>query len=277
MKTLYEEARKIFPEINGAEVIHIQNVADYLFSLEKEYESVVSNIPNIAPPFPCFWMEFTLADTLYDGRQMRENDIAPGARFGFIFESVKDSEQGEAFWKTKIRMFSSISGYIQKSFLFKIEIDKEGQGLSYSIGLPPDTEVPLAERLSMEAEADNWAWSMLHPALLAVAFLHCKNVNLITNEPRKVSSRRASQRASKIRFHTLQIEPMKKILHDEGRIHETGIKHALHICRGHFKDFSKGKGLFGKYQGMYWWDSQVRGRGEVGAVVKDYNVNNPQS
>jgi hypothetical protein len=277
MRTLFEEVYREYPEIGNAEIIYIQNVADYLFSLEREYENIVSNIPNIAPPFPYFWMEFKLANTLYDGEQMRENDIAPGAKFGFIFESVEVEDQSGVRWKTKIGMFSKISGDIQKSFLFNVDIDSDGQGLSYSICLSPDIEIPLAERLSMESEADAWAWSMLHPALLAIAFLHCKNVNMISHEPKKISGKRRARNTSKIRFHTLQIEPMKKILRDEGGAEETGIKHALHICRGHFKDFSKGKGLFGKYQGMYWWDSQVRGRGEYGVTIKDYNVNNPKS
>jgi hypothetical protein len=41
--------------------------------------------------------------------------------------------------------------------------------------------------------------------------------------------------------------------------------------RGHFKDYSV-KGLFGRYKGVYWWDSQVRGEVNGGVVDKDYRV-----
>ena len=68
---------------------------------------------------------------------------------------------------------------------------------------------------------------------------------------------------------------MKKVLREEGKSEETGLKHALHICRGHFKDYRDGKGLFGRYKDIYWWESQVRGNGEHGVVLKDYNVNEP--
>jgi len=46
----------------------------------------------------------------------------------------------------------------------------------------------------------------------------------------------------------------------------------LHITRGHFKDYRDGKGLFGKYQGLFWWDQHVRGDPDNGVVLKDYHV-----
>ena len=73
-------------------------------------------------------------------------------------------------------------------------------------------------------------------------------------------------------FKTLEIEPMKRILRTEGQSEKTGLRQALHICRGHFKDYSKGGGLFGKYKGLYWWESQVRGSVSEGTIVKDYSV-----
>ena len=65
---------------------------------------------------------------------------------------------------------------------------------------------------------------------------------------------------------------MKQILRTEGQSQSTGIKQGLHICRGHFKDYTRGRGLFGRFKGLYWWDSQVRGTAEKGIVVKDYRV-----
>jgi len=70
----------------------------------------------------------------------------------------------------------------------------------------------------------------------------------------------------------LEIEPMKKVLKSEGNIDEVGLQRALHICRGHFKDYSNGKGLFGKHKGLYWWDSTVRGTESEGKIIKDYNI-----
>lgn len=51
---------------------------------------------------------------------------------------------------------------------------------------------------------------------------------------------------------------------------------AMHTCRGHFADYRKGKGLFGKLKGLYWINSHVRGSEEHGVVEKDYAVAAPK-
>jgi hypothetical protein len=55
------------------------------------------------------------------------------------------------------------------------------------------------------------------------------------------------------------------------------LKHALHICRGHFKDYREGSGLFDKFRGMYWWDMHTRGSSKLGEIRKDYDVKPPCS
>jgi hypothetical protein len=68
---------------------------------------------------------------------------------------------------------------------------------------------------------------------------------------------------------------MKKVLETEGDIQHNGIAKALHICRGHFKDYRNSAGLFGKYKGLYWWDMHTRGTEKAGVVIKDYRVKAP--
>ena len=53
----------------------------------------------------------------------------------------------------------------------------------------------------------------------------------------------------------------------------TGIKKALHICRGHFVTYTPKHPLFGKYVGTFWKPDHVRGNAKNGIVLKDYKVN----
>lgn len=272
MKTLYEEALRTVPGIENAEVIYIQNVADYFCALEEDFVDVMNNIPNVAPPFPCFWMEYRQADRLWDGERMRENDGSFGLRLGFLFKS-REVEEG---WKTKITVFMKPLGDIMLDYWwFGIDVDREGRLLkrSYHLSDWKIKNLTTDERIEQETEWSGRGYTWTFPALLAVAFLHCKNVELIPHEPR--TTKRLARNQPRVRYHTLQIEPMKKILRDEGGSEKTGLKHALHICRGHFKDFTKGNGLFGRYREVYWWDSQVRGSADSGAVLKDYNIKEP--
>lgn len=130
---------------------------------------------------------------------------------------------------------------------------------------PPDAVSP---------EIGNEIWS----ALLALSFLHCKNVSLSNVTPPERLSRAHQKRRGRplMNFKTLEIKPMTRVLRHEGQSGQTGLKKALHICRGHFKDYSK-HGLFGKYKGLYWWDSHVRGQASEGRIVKDYAVHPPKA
>ena len=75
-----------------------------------------------------------------------------------------------------------------------------------------------------------------------------------------------------MRFKTLDIRPMRKVLEDEGQAATVGLQRALHICRGHFATYSPDKPLFGKHAGTFWVPAHVRGNAERGVVAKDYRV-----
>jgi hypothetical protein len=79
------------------------------------------------------------------------------------------------------------------------------------------------------------------------------------------------QKAPEIRYHVLDINPMKEVLRTEGNIDANGLKKALHICRGHFAHYENG--LFGRGEACtVWKPSHVRGSVEHGIVDKDYRI-----
>jgi hypothetical protein len=119
-------------------------------------------------------------------------------------------------------------------------------------------------------------WHVAAPALLAVSFLHCRNVTTRTviAPPRINAARIRRGRKPFHRYHTLVIEPMTNILRTEGTVEQDGLAKALHICRGHFKTYRE-RPLFGRLRGTWWWQDSVRGSIEVGVVDKDYEVRAP--
>jgi hypothetical protein len=121
----------------------------------------------------------------------------------------------------------------------------------------------------------------LHTLLLSMSFLHCRNVNLDTVTPPKhvVHNKNAKRRGETdfqpVQFKTLDIKPMRQVLKTEGQEDTQGTAKALHICRGHFKHYEEGRGLFGKYHGTYWFPQHTRGTLDRGTVVKDYRIQTP--
>jgi hypothetical protein len=128
---------------------------------------------------------------------------------------------------------------------------------------------------SQEGEGKLMNW--LFPVLLATSFLHCHNVSTAERVPNKRLSARHHHRHQLplFTYKTLQIEPMQRVLRHEGQAESGGLKRALSICRGHFADYSEGRGLFGKHRGVYWIPQHVTGSAEAGTVHKDYAVAAP--
>ena len=107
------------------------------------------------------------------------------------------------------------------------------------------------------------------PALLTISFLHCKNVITET----KYGGKRATGIAKRRRGYTYKLLKVGQTMFSKeqhGKHNPQGL-FSMHICRGHFKDYRE-NGLFGKYPGIYWCPSHIRGNPEMGIVEKDYEV-----
>ena len=117
----------------------------------------------------------------------------------------------------------------------------------------------------------------MFPALLAISFMHCKNVTLRDcDPPEKLSLAHQKKHGQRLlRYHVLDIEPLRKLLDRYRSGSRADLRHALHICRGHFKTFTEDAPLLGCHSGTFWWSPQVRGAKDVGVVVKDYRVKAP--
>jgi hypothetical protein len=119
--------------------------------------------------------------------------------------------------------------------------------------------------------------STLCPFFLAVTFCHCKNVKVVAQQANRATRRRAQREGtSLLKLHTLEIAPVKKMLDATRAASGVDLKNALHICRGHFKDYRE-RGLFGKVKGLFWWDMYIRGEPNQGSVGKDYTVAIPNN
>jgi hypothetical protein len=141
---------------------------------------------------------------------------------------------------------------------FFMLIDEHGGLISQ-----PTVQSFVAE-VDMTAEKESLLRSYMvsiHPSLLAISFMHCKNVRIVDEQtPPRLAKKLESKKGYKpAAFKTLVIEPLKQILRREGKSDQVGLQKAMHICRGHFRDYRTGPGLFGKYHQLVWTPQTVRG------------------
>jgi hypothetical protein len=269
----------------------VDNVADYFYTgTEQEYWSIDKDFPILAPPFRVFWMEY---------RQPRQSiskvhgqvDIsdrkgwATGAIISaYTREEIEKGEGRTSFFPTEfkeeMRWRLSVQAYQQggkeeavgPTGSWQIDLDEAGRPIPITL-----CGVPYAEGLEhlVPPEYARGMSTQVHPIMLAISFLHCKNVQTKQMEdPHQKKKKKKRGKIGGIKFNVLEIEPMKKVLKTEGRSDEHGISKALHICRGHFKDY-RDKGLFGKHKGIFWWEHSIRGSKEKGVVDKVYDVKGP--
>lgn len=293
-------------ELTHAHVILIDNIAEYFFqSIEKYAEWTPDDFPNVAPPFDAMWMEFGKRSLLGIFPAIQKAGGIPFNASGVFFDVVKTANWDDGWERNLLKNFPVLKAYEQGTAKWFIsatliqEREKHGpvevrlncaffvDSTGKLIGSNRGNAYPFSCRLVGKSKEDAWDEAdenliateikgTLFPALLALSFLHCKNVKLIDNDPPAKLNKAYQKKRGRplVRYHTLEIEPMKQILRHEGQSEKLGLKKALHICRGHFKDYTE-RPLFGKHHGLYWWDAHARGSLSEGAVVKDYAVKQP--
>jgi hypothetical protein len=79
------------------------------------------------------------------------------------------------------------------------------------------------------------------------------------------------------KFHTLEIEPMRRIIQQALDEHRgvkgtSGIEMAMHSVIGHFKTYKPEKPLMGHGVGTWFWGGMQRGSTKRGTVTKIRNI-----
>ncbi len=342
----------VLATLREAVAFSVDNVCRYYYSnTDREYWDLEKDFPNLAPPYPAFFIEMQGVRNVRDeGGRLRqvpgicseleswgvlfealdcsvpENDInSPKSRarlkelaeyatrrYGKILaekavqygdqlgehlttaeryadlwiraQSMVDNGQrfppvdGRFRWTVDATLFIENREHEVAGPVLIIQYLADGAGAIHGRPIWKRTYIPESPDSTgqFNAEIENWM-SLFGPAFLALSFLHCKNVKVARETPPAPLSRAFQKRHGRplVRFHTLQITPMRKVLEREGNAATAGLRKALHICRGHFKTFTPDGKLFGRLSGTYWWDAHVRGSREQGLLLKDYEVNRP--
>ena len=156
-------------------------------------------------------------------------------------------------------------------YLPALEFRRDARDEGY--GFPKDGELT-------PRQAEDWFFRFddsFGVITFALALLNCKNVHAREQPcPPKLAKRYEERHGHKRpRYYVLDIEPMRQKFRDaNGGRDGISLAKALHICRGHFKNYDE-RPMFGKLKGTYWWQPHVRGTAEAGVVDKDYRIKLP--
>lgn len=337
-------------KLKQAQVIEASNVCEFFYAgTGQEHWNIKEDFPNLAPPFPLFWVEMRRPSKIvsdeagerptwdfphcvgllfeaFEGEAGRRNfeEIRPrtpteglqqkvDAWCGLLGPSIEEKRRRygrTAAWyyltreekeftllvrdyriareADQLRENFPAGGWTYRVDLFVafeknrvtgplacwvIVVSERGEGLFRYRAIP----YFVTARSKPDLDTLNGLDQPISPGLLALSFMHCRNVTRTLNTPAPALNKkyRRSHGVDLVRYHTLEIRPFREILRREGGM-ATGasMQRALHICRGHFRTYQD-RGLFGKYKGTFWIPMHVRGTAGEGMVVKDYRVRGP--
>lgn len=108
-----------------------------------------------------------------------------------------------------------------------------------------------------------------------LAMMNCANITSTEHRAPEAfqKARRKSGKKPLVSYHTVKV--------DLGKTPRQVAAESLpgdsttprrHKKRGHMKDYRGGKGLFGRYRGVWYWGPTLAGSEEEGVVVSDYEV-----
>ncbi len=261
-------------QADKAVLFKIGNVSKYFFEIsEQEKWDLFTDFPNCAPPFDNIIFEYPMPMfSNSNGKIILFPNHEGISTIGMHLISKKVNTGIGFYWQFNVIQYMlSDRGVIAIPAIYPMGVDMHGKLLNNNNITCIMAPGKLGNDNALIAK-DSIEWA-IKPVLLALSFLHCKNINIIESLPEKHHGHgQKAKNSSKIKHYTLQIDAVKNILQTNGNVQNNGLKRALHICRGHFKEFSPDKPLFGKYCGTFWWNDQTRGSIKSGLIDKDYEI-----
>jgi hypothetical protein len=109
----------------------------------------------------------------------------------------------------------------------------------------------------------------------ALAMLNCQNIVADAHQAPEAfqKARKKSGKRPLVSFHTIRVDLDKTPRQVAAEsLPGDGGPPRLHKKRGHMKDYRSGKGLFGRYKGVWYWGPSLAGSEDEGVVVSDYEV-----
>ena len=289
---IFQHNAALRPLLDGATCIEATNVARFFdgsyFTVDGSFDAFWTDLKCLVPPHKRFFVEWT-------------QPLIPGAkRMGVLFMACPPDlaeatarmiiGAGARSTPTKIAEFRQnprcrwiyltmdflefpcknddghISGLRGPFHISTISVAEDGALLDFwmshaSANLPKDESMQVAG-------ASLVAWTSL-------AMMNCANITA-TEHKAPDAFQKARQKSGKrplVSYHTVQVD-LGKTPRQIGadQLPGDGATPRLHKKRGHIKDYRGGKGLFGRYKGVWYWGPALAGSEEEGVVVSDYEV-----
>lgn len=300
-----EQVTEFRKNLHLAHCVDVSNVRTLIWSLEGTW-NLKRDFPCLASPWPVAWMEYELPVGRYQTDGMVGWGPVPGGKYsgrvgamGIQIEFSPPMTNPVKIIPWMSRNFEAKGTYYSDMMTHVLRAPEEDQIVRWLQSWELFIQLPdglrcmgnqffwlrqdggisaygvtgLKTTVSEKALDDDVEEDMMVPILYGLSLLHCKNTRLVDrNIERHEAKRLERAMGMSVSLKELRVQPLKLKSVYEQTEPKGGTKKRMHICRGHFRDYRAGKGLFGKYHGIYWCAQHLRGDVARGMVLKDYEI-----
>jgi hypothetical protein len=260
-----EYADYLLKNILTVPIIEVSNIYNFVKERDKKNDSMqIADIAGCISPFAACFLEYSTPGEVPD----RAGWLAMNSPLEFVRTPIPE----ESKYCITMHFVAMVERQIYVSgFMVDVPLDKDGNPFcayaSFALNISdclPEEEVQKYQDLYTPH---------IGVPLNAFSFMNCKNVSTRVEDPHHEINRerRRHNRLPFAKYHVIQIEPNTRTTRTTPE-EPTGIKRSLHICRGHFAEYTEEKPLFGRVAGRFWIPQHERGSIEIGTVTSDYLI-----
>lgn len=220
----------------------------------------------LMPPFTNMWIEWqtpTFRHMNNEWRRLAQNRIA--AKVNYTDDSMW-IEAVVAHSGSRIGMMPIAQEVVHYGDLSQITTSITAmQEIAYLRDPMVDTEDHEIYALGLSIE--------LWPALLAIGWLNCRNINTsLASTPSAIKrKRRRKGQPLGLDYRRIQLDESTALALRNNADHEHDPKR-LHIVRGHMRTYTAERPAFGTYVGNMWIHQHIRGDSNLGRVNHEYHL-----
>ena len=288
---VFEHNAALRPILTSATCIEATNVArffDSSYLTDGAFDSFWTDLKCLVPPYQRFFVEWE--KPLIDSAKRMGTmflafapDQAEAMARQIIGEGARSTPAKIAEFRQNIRCrwiyltldfleFNKtdggghISGLRGPYHIGTISVAEDGTMLDFWMS-HATAKIPQNESMQVAA-ASLVAWTTL-------SMLNCANIETIEHKAPDAfqKARKKSGKRPLVSYHTVRVDLDKTPRQIAApSLPGDGTTPRLHKKRGHMKDYRRGKGLFGRYKGVWFWGDMTAGSADEGVVVADYKV-----
>lgn len=299
------EVNVMVPEIRNCQKIYLGDFTDLADYFKSKPSGFFDGSVKLRLPFKKCWIDFhfgylvdqKIRDMFKQSNMATDIDVT---KHGLFCEEMFDDVISVHFfsfvnqwnkWRMEpYRYFISTSGnqLLEHSLFMSLMEGEEGVTISKDDSsiiiqyLDKNLMKPFKEQSDESTEilikTIKSTYNHLHGLHYGLKLLRCRNIVYTNNYPDdKLNKKKIKFGKEPVYvYKTLMVRPLHRINENNSSYDDTKGLVKLHVVRGHFKEYKIKEdgtgGLFGKYEGLFWFQDHIAGNKEVGVIHKDYHL-----